>query len=289
MTKVLTREDCVVNCSILFGEYPLRDRPSRAFAAGFRRIELWWPFASAVPGDSEIDRLCSAIEDAGVQLYGLNLFAGDMAAGERGILSAPARSAEYDDNLAVVASIATRLGCRTFNALYGNRLEGVTPDEQDEVACERLREAAAILGRAGGRVLVEPLSGGAGYPLRLAADAVRVIERAEAASPLGNVFLLADLYHLAVNGDDVSAAIRRFGPRIGHVQIADAPGRHEPGTGGLPLARWIGELQAAGYEGPYALEYHPSTRTEASFGWLARTAVPRRSADEPESLGPSTS
>lgn len=106
-----------VNCSILLTELPLLERPAAAKAAGFDAVEFWWPFATAVPADADVDAFVSAIRDAGVQLTGLNFFAGDMPAGDRGLVSWPARSAEFRDNLAVVAGIGDALGTKGFNAL----------------------------------------------------------------------------------------------------------------------------------------------------------------------------
>lgn len=257
-----------VNCSILFTELPLYERPAAARAAGFEEVEFWWPFESAVPEDGEVDRFERALADAGVSLIGLNFAAGDMAAGDRGLASWPARSLEFRDNLAVVLGIAERTGCRAFNALYGNRIEGVHPAAQDELAIENLALAAAALRPIDGTVLIEPLSGADRYPLLTAADVIDVITNVERTG-VTNLGLLADLYHLTVNGDDVGKVITTYGDRIAHVQIADAPGRNEPGTGSIPFARHLEDLEAAGYRGRLALEYKPSTAsTLESFGWM---------------------
>ena len=161
-----------VNCSILFTELPLLERPAAALAAGFGAIELWWPFAEPVPPDREVEGLVRAIEDAGVGLVGLYVAAGDLAAGERGLLSWPERAGEFRDNLEVAVGIGQRLGCRRFNALYGNRVEGAGPAAQDELAVEQLALAGRAAARIGGTVLLEPLSGSPRYPLRTAGDAV---------------------------------------------------------------------------------------------------------------------
>jgi hydroxypyruvate isomerase len=264
-----------VNCSILFTELPLLQRPAAAKAAGFDAVEFWWPFATAVPGDAEVDEFVAAVDDAGVSLVGLNFFAGDMPAGDRGLVSWPARSAEFRDNIPVVAEIGERLGCKAFNALYGNRLDGVTSEEQDDLAAENLTLAAQGVAGIGRTVLLEPVSGAPRYPLLTTADAAAVIARVSADGGPANIGLLADLYHLAVNGDDVDKAIATYtGTRggIAHVQIADAPGRNEPGSGSLPLDRQLSDLQAAGYAGWVGLEYKPSDPADsaASFAWLPR-------------------
>lgn len=255
-----------VNCSILFTELPLLERPAAVKEAGFGGVEFWWPFAGPVPDDKEADAFVRAVRDAGVQLVGLNFFAGDMPAGDRGVLSDPKRSQEFRDNIDATLGIGEQLGCPGFNALYGNRIDGVDPAEQDELAVENLRLAARAAERIGGTVLVEPVSGTPAYPLKTAADALAVIDRVGA----GNVGLLADLYHLSVNGDDVDRVIAEHTGRIAHVQIADDPGRNEPGTGNLALDAQLTALEANGYSGWVGLEYKPSAATVDSFAWLEK-------------------
>jgi hydroxypyruvate isomerase len=259
-----------VNCSILFTELPQLERPAAAKEAGFDAVEFWWPFAVAVPTDGEVEAFVRAVGDAGVRLVGLNFFAGDMPGGDRGLVSWPARSGEFRDNVEVTVGIGERLGCRAFNALYGNRVEGAGPPAQDDLAVENLAFAGRAAARIGGTVLVEPVSGAPRYPLRTAADAVGVIDRVAGETGVGNLGLLCDLYHLAVNGDDLDRVITTYGDRVAHVQIADAPGRHEPGTGTLDLDRYLGALTAAGYRGWVGLEYVPSRTSADSFAWLPR-------------------
>ena len=255
-----------VNCSILFTELPLLRRPAAAKEAGFDAVEFWWPFAEAVPSDADADAFVAAVNDAGVALAGLNFAAGDMPGGDRGLVSWPSRSAEFRDNIDATVGIGERLGCRGFNALYGNRVDGESAAAQDELAIENLALAAKAAAGAGGTVLVEPVSGSPRYPLRTAADALAVIDRVGAEH--NSLGLLADLYHLAVNGDDVDKVIAEHAARIAHVQIADNPGRNEPGTGELPLPRYLTDLAAAGYTGWVGLEYKPSGASADSFGWV---------------------
>ena len=123
---------------MLFTELPLLQRPARRPRPGFDAIEFWWPFTTAVPADGEVDAFARAVTDAGVQLIGLNFFAGDMPGGDRGLVSWPGRSTEFRDNIDVTIGLGERLGCKAFNALYGNRVEDSTPEEQDDVAAENL-------------------------------------------------------------------------------------------------------------------------------------------------------
>lgn len=261
-----------VNASILLTDLPLLERPAAVRAAGFDAIELWWPFPTSTPSTDEIDALVAAIQNAGVQLTGLNFNAGDMPGGDRGLVSWPQREAEFLANLDVVTAIGERTGCQAFNALYGNRQEGVDPAVQDEVAVRSLAAAGAAVARIGGTVLVEPVSGAPAYPLKSAADAVAVIDRVATETGTANLGLLFDVYHLSVNGDDVAAARDRYADRIAHVQIADAPGRDQPGTGDLPIASWLEDLAAGGYNGWTGLEYKPASEASIAdpFAWLPR-------------------
>ena len=262
-----------VNCSILLTELPLLERPAAAKAAGFDAVEFWWPFESSVPSDAETTAFERAITDAGVQLTGLNFNAGNMPGGDRGLVSWPARSTEFQDNIDVVAGIGERLGCKAFNALYGNRVDGESPEKQDAIGAENLAAAAQGVARIGGTVLLEPVSGAPRYPLLTAEDALKVIARVKAESGVDNIKLLADFYHLAVNGDDVESVIENHAKDFGHIQIADNPGRGAPGTGELPLGEWIARSRELGYEGYIGLEYKEPRET--AFAWAIREHASR--------------
>ncbi len=267
----------VVNCSILLTDLPLLARPQAARDAGFDAVEFWWPFEDSVPADGEVAAFIGAVADAGVRLTALNFAGGDMAAGERGLLSDPSRRQELRDNVDVAFGIADRLGTKAFNALYGNRIGGVHAQEQDVVAAENLDHIGALAQRAGAVVLVEPLSGVEAYPLRTARDVITVIDRVPGVTSLR---LLADLYHLSTNGDDLSTVIDEYGDRIGHVQIADAPGRGAPGTGTVDFDRHLAHLRERGYRGHVSLEYRDDGADP--FGWLPRS---RRAASPWEQVG----
>ncbi|WP_246005904.1 hydroxypyruvate isomerase family protein [Georgenia muralis] len=257
-----------VNCSILLTDLPLLERPAAARAAGFDGIELWWPFPTSVPDADVVDALVRAIDDAGVALTGLNFNAGDMPGGDRGLVSWPERSEELRANLDVVTAIGERTGCRAFNALYGNRVEGADPAAQDAVGAENLALAARAVGRIGGTVLLEPVSGTPAYPLKSSVDVVAVLDRVAQEHGETNLGLLLDVFHISVNGGDVDADLAAYRDRVAHVQIADAPGRGAPGSGELPISRWIEDLRAGGYTGPVGLEY--KTTDADPFAWLPR-------------------
>jgi hydroxypyruvate isomerase len=261
------------NISLMFGEIPFERRPAAAAAAGFRAIECWWPFATARPAPRDVDGFVASVADAGVQLRGLNFYAGDMAGGERGVASHPLRRAEFDDSVAVAVDIGARLGVTGFNALYGNRLSGLSATDQHDAGLRALAVAAERADDIGATVLVEPVSGVAAYPLKLAADALTVIGGVRERMQKGRIALLADLYHLTVNGDDVARVVTEHIDQIGHVQVADAPGRNEPGSGRIPIAELVDLLGRSGYPGGIGLEYIPSGDTVAGLTWL-RQLVP---------------
>jgi hydroxypyruvate isomerase len=261
-----------INLSILFTELPLLERPAAAAAAGFSEIELWWPFDGPSPADAELDTLAAAIRDAGVDLVGLNFDAGHMPGGDRGLVSRPAQSLRFRDNVDVATGFAASLGCRVLNALYGNREDDVDPRAQDELALENLGLAAVAADRIGAIVVIEALNSAENprYPLTTAAGAVAVADKVNAETGLTNTAFLCDLYHLARNGEDLSAVIDTYAARFGHVQIADTPGRGRPGSGELDFDDLFRRLVAAGYTGRVGLEYKPVGPSADSFGWLPR-------------------
>ncbi|MFG2210147.1 TIM barrel protein, partial [Streptomyces sp. NPDC048638] len=218
-----------VNLSILFTELPLLERPAAARAAGFTAVELWWPWVDApVPEQAELDALREALDDAGTRLVGLNFYAGQLPGPDRGALSVPgAESERFRANVPVAVAFGTSLGCTTFNALYGNRVEGVSAQEQDALALENLVFAARAVGEVGGTLLIEALNApeSPACPIVSAPKAIEVVDAVNAASGLDNARFLMDLYHLSMNGEDLDEVIDRYTAKSAHVQIADNPGR----------------------------------------------------------------
>ncbi|MEV6503056.1 TIM barrel protein [Streptomyces prunicolor] len=266
-----------VNLSILFTELPLLERPAAAAAAGFTAVELWWPWVdSPTPEQSRLDALKRALEDAGVQLTGLNFYAGQLPGPDRGALSLPGEESErFRANIDVAAGFAHSLGATALNALYGNRVPGVDPAEQDALALENLVLAARAADRIGAVLLIEALNKPESplYPLVSAPAAVGVVDKVNDASGLGNARFLMDLYHLSMNGEELPSVIEQFAAKTGHVQIADNPGRGAPGTGTLQLEDLLDQLRKTGYDGWVGLEYKPADRPSAeAFDWLPRAA-----------------
>lgn len=248
-----------VNLSILFTELPLLDRPAAAKAAGFDAVELWWPFDTPTPAESELDALAGALDDAGVRLVGLNFDAGDMAAGERGLLSSRSTSDRFRANVDVAVGLAGRLGCRTLNALYGN----TSGDTDHELALENLSRAVAAARGIGATVVIEALNSyeSPDYPITSSKAALEIVDQVP-----GTAFL-ADFYHLHRMGEDLTALIANHADRFGHVQIADVPGRGQPGTGEIDYPAVLALLAASSYDGSVGLEYKPAGPSAESFAW----------------------
>ncbi|CAM5652117.1 putative hydroxypyruvate isomerase [Streptomyces afghaniensis 772] [Streptomyces afghaniensis] len=227
-----------VNLSILFTELPLLERPAAAAAAGFTAVELWWPWIdSPTPEQSELDALKKAVEDAGVQLTGLNFYAGRLPGPDRGALSIPGEESErFRANIDVAAGFAAALGCKALNALYGNRAEGVDPAEQDALALENLVLAARAADRIGAILLIEALNRpeSPSYPLVSAPAAVGVVDKVNDTTGLDNARFLMDLYHLSMNGEDLPQVIDRYAAKPATSRSPTTPAAAPPGRARCP-------------------------------------------------------
>ncbi|HET6921551.1 MAG TPA: hydroxypyruvate isomerase [Anaeromyxobacteraceae bacterium] len=249
------------NLSMLFGEVDFLDRFEAAARAGFRGVEAQFPY------DWPAEAIAERLRRHRLELVLHNLPAGDWAGGERGIACHPGREVEFREGVERALRYAAALGCRQVNCLAGIAPAGVAPGAVRRTLVANLRLAAARLGEAGLRLNVEAVNSRdvPGFWLDGSAQAAGIVE--EVGAP--NLFLQLDAYHARAMGEDLAAAVERFLPRIGHVQIADHPGRHEPGTGQTDLAAFLGMLDRRGYAGWVGCEYRPLGRTEAGLGWLA--------------------
>ena len=237
-------ERFAANVAWLFVEHPWLDRFPAAAAAGFGAVEFPWP---DVPSAT-----ARAVRAAGLRVALLNAPAGDLAAGERGWPNDPSRVAEWREAFRRALDLAAEVECPTINVLAGHRVADAS--EADQLACldENLRWALEAV-PPGQTVVTELLnpSENPGYLLTTFEEAAPMLERL---APLGWKLQL-DTYHLGLTVADVPAAIRRAGDRLGHLQVADVPGRHQPGTGELDWAA-IGQALADGdYRGAIGLEY----------------------------------
>lgn len=248
------------NLSLMFAEHPLPERFAAARAGGFDGVEIQFPY------DHPADALAAAARAAAMPVVLINVPAGDAAAGDIGLGAIPARRAEFREGVARCLSYARVLGVRRVNILAGRPGPAADPAECRATLLENLRFAAAAFAPHGIRTLVEPVNPAdrPGFFLDRLAPAIDIVR--DAANPAAG--LLFDLYHMARTEPDLVAAIGQAGRLIGHVQFADTPGRHEPGTGTTDFASAFAALRRGGYADWVAAEYDPATRTEDGLGWM---------------------
>jgi len=250
------------NLSILFKEAPLLERFGRAAEAGFSAVEFWWP-----GHDVELGQIERAVEDAALEVALFNFDAGDMPAGERGLAGNPDREQQFRDNVPVALELARSLGCRRMNVLVGHEIPGMDRAEQLALARENVRFAADDA--AGITVMVEAVNTfeNGPYLLYTTAQAVEFVREVGRE----NVRVQHDFYHMQRMEGNLVATLREHIGSIGHVQIADSPGRGEPGTGEIHYPYVLGELERLGYDGYVGLEYNPTAETtEESLEWLPK-------------------
>lgn len=253
------------NVAWLFTDLPWPDRFAAARAAGFGTVEFPWPEDPA--GTAE------AVAGAGVRVAMLNMPAGNLATGERGWPNDPARTDEWRAAFTQALGLAGSVSCPVINVLAGNLVDGVTRDRQWTCLQDNLKWALPIARQAGVTLVTELLNRQENprYLLTTLDDAELMLER------LGRLGwrLQLDTYHLGRTESGVAAALRRAGPWVGHLQVADLPGRHEPGTGIIDWRAVGGALRDIGYEGAIGLEYAPSAGTAESLDWIERIGLVR--------------
>ena len=255
------------NVFLLFGEVPFLERFGRAAEAGFSTVEFWWPGAAGEdPG--EVER---AVKDAGLEVALFNFDAGDMlGARDRGLVGDPEREEQFKENVPVALELARSLECRRMNVLVGLEKDGMEREEQLELARQNVGFAADEARKVGIEVLVEAVNTfeNGPYLLRTTEGAVGFVRGVGRE----NVKVQHDLYHMQRMEGNLVATLERYAGMIGHVQIADSPGRGEPGTGEIRYPYVLSRLEEFGYEGYVGLEYNPTTgTTEESLAWLPRT------------------
>lgn len=252
------------NLSILFKEAPLLDRFGLAAEAGFSAVEFWWPGHEADLSDVE-----RAAKDAGLAVALFNFDAGDMPNGDRGLVGDPERQEQFRENVPVALELARSLGCERMNVLAGHEKEGMERVEQLTFARENVAFAAEKARAAGVTVMVEAVNTfeNGPYLLHTTEQAVSFVESVGRT----NVQVQHDFYHMQRMEGNLVANLRRYIEHVGHVQVADSPGRGEPGTGEIHYPFVLAELEKLGYDGYVGLEYNPTTQTtEGSLGWIPR-------------------
>jgi hydroxypyruvate isomerase len=248
------------NLTLLFNELPFLERFEAARRAGFGAVEFQFPY------EHDPAALLEVTMRTGLDVVLFNLPAGDWAAGERGIACLPHRVEEFRAGVARGVEYAQALGCTRLNCLAGIAPAGVPEAECRATLIDNLRYAADRLQAEGIRLLLEPINTRdvPGFFVSRPRQALGILDEARH----DNLFLQYDIYHAQVMEGDLANTIAAHLPRIGHVQVADNPGRHEPGTGEICFPFLFEHLDRLGYDGWIGCEYRPLTTTEASLGWL---------------------
>lgn len=249
------------NLGFLFPELAFTGRFGAAAAAGFGAVEFAQPYAH------EASELAQLLEANGLEMVNFNLPMGDTAAGDFGIACLPGREAEFRDGVVRAIDYARALGSARANCIAGKALAGADEAAQRATLLANLRFAAREFRSAGLTLMLEPINNVdvPGYFVPLPSQGAALL----AAVGADNVGLQYDIYHAAMMGEDPREGLARLAPAIRHVQFADAPGRHEPGTGAVPIAQCFDLLDTLGYAGWTAAEYRPSKATTETLGWLS--------------------
>jgi len=248
------------NLTMLFNEVAFMDRFAAAAKAGFKGVEYLFPY------DYDKKDLVAALAGNGLAQVLHNLPAGNWTQGERGIACHPQRVAKFRDGVDRAIDYATALGCEQVNCLAGIRLPHLDPLEARETLIRNLQFAAPRLQAAGIRLLIEPINTRdiPGFFLNQSQQALDIIR----AVGSDNLFLQYDIYHMQIMEGDLARTIEANLALIPHMQLADNPGRNEPGTGEINYPFLFRHIDGIGYRGWIGCEYKPATTTEAGLGWV---------------------
>ena len=247
------------NLTMLFNEVPFLDRFERAAKAGFEAVEFLFPYAFAAAD------IKARLDANHLTLVLHNLPAGDWEAGERGIACLPGREAEFRAGVGKAIDYAQALGVPQLNCLAGKVPAGADEAQLRKTFVSNLAFAAAALKKAGLRLLIEPINTFdiPGFYLNRTLQALEILDEVGA----DNAFVQYDIYHAQRMEGELAATMQKYLTRIGHIQLADNPGRNEPGTGEINYAFLFAHLDRIGYSGWIGCEYKPATTTEAGLGW----------------------
>ena len=250
------------NLTMLFNEHAFLDRFEHAARAGFKAVEFLFPYAF------EAKDIKQRLDQHQLQLVLHNLPAGDWDAGERGIACHPDRVAEFRDGVGKAVTYAKALGVGQLNCLAGKAPAGVADEVLRKTFVDNLKHAAAELGKAKLKLLIEPINTYdiPGFYLTRSDQALSILEAVGA----DNAYLQYDIYHMQRTEGELAATMQRLLARIAHIQLADNPGRNEPGTGEINYDFLFAHLDRIGYTGWIGCEYKPKADTAAGLGWLER-------------------
>lgn len=255
------------NLSMLYGEHEFLDRFAAAAADGFTGVEYLFPYAY------DKGALAERLAAAGLTQVLFNMPPGDWDKGERGIACHPDRAGEFRDGVGLALDYAAALGCAQLHPMAGIAPEGASPGRLRETYTANLAYAAAQARKARIRIVIEPINTRdmPGFYLNGSRQALEIIDEIGS----DNIYLQYDVYHMQIMEGDLARTIEANLARIAHLQIADNPGRNEPGTGEINYPFLFQHIDRLGYAGWVGCEYRPRRGTRAGLGWLsaARAAM----------------
>jgi len=248
------------NLTMLFTEVDFLDRFERAASAGFKGVEFTFPYAF------QPEQLAEKLARYNLEQVLHNMPPGNWDGGERGLAIFPDRTAEFKDSVKLAVRYARALKCPRLNCLAGVVPQNISEMTLRQTLIENLRYAAAALADQGIQLLIEPLNNRdvPGFYLNTSAEALGLIE----AVGHPNIYLQYDIYHMQIMEGDLIRTIQAHMDRIAHMQLADNPGRHQPGTGEINFTNLFNAIEQAGYPGWLGCEYIPTGRTEDSLAFL---------------------
>ena len=248
------------NLSMMFTEVDFLDRFALAAQAGFKGVEFLFPY------DHKAEDIKARLDANNLELVLHNMPPGDWAAGDRGMACHPDRTAEFRDGVARAITYARALGLKQLHCMAGKVPAGVDAATLRKTFVANVRYAADECRKAGLKVLIEPINHYdiPGYYLHGSAHALSILDEVGA----DNAFLQYDIYHMQRTEGELAATMQKHLPRIAHMQLADNPGRNEPGTGEINYPFLFAHIDRMGYQGWIGCEYKPATTTQAGLGWL---------------------
>jgi hydroxypyruvate isomerase len=257
------------NLNLQFNEVPMLERYARAASAGFTQVEVLFPYRDG------LDQVSDALRQQQLELVLFDTEPGDFASGERGYLCIPGQEAFLEQTFRAGIEMARQLGCSRLNVLAGNLQEGVGWEDHRRTAVENLRRLAPLAEEVGIMLLIEALNAPANPRYFLTNSKLGFELVHEVGSPA--VKFQYDAFHLQIMEGNLIETVTKNLPDIGHVQIGDVPGRHEPGSGEINYPNFFAALDRAGYDGFIGLEYIPAGDTEEGLdAWLPRAARANR-------------
>jgi hydroxypyruvate isomerase len=250
------------NLSMMFNEVDFLDRFACAAKAGFKGVEFLFPYAY------DKNQLAELAQKHQLQVILFNMPPGDWNAGDRGMACDPARHAEFQDNVAKAVDYARTLNCRQIHCMAGLKPRGVNEEQMREAYITNLRFAGKELAKHDLTLLIEAINTRdiPGFYLNYSRQAFDIMHYAN----VPNLKFQYDIYHMQIVEGDLAPTIEKHLAKIGHMQLADTPGRHEPGTGEINYDFLFRHIDKVGYQGWIGCEYRPAGNTEAGLGWVAK-------------------